>query len=238
MIQQIPSLRDRFPSYSHYAEASIEDLLQGDVADRLEEKTIDTFATSYVENRGDGTFRVRPLPVEAQMAPVFGLTVLDANRDGCLDVAMVGNFFPTRARSGRYDAFNGLLLTGDCSGALTPMRHTESGFFVRGDATGLVQLHTTRSRRLLVAARNDGTLQSHLLDPDSATYTQGNDRYSWHVQSRDAWAHIYIGEGRIEKREAYYGSGYLSQSMSEGSVWASVDSIVVYELRGARRLAH
>lgn len=238
MIQQIPSLRDRFPSYSHYAEASIEDLLQGDVADRLEEKTIDTFATSYVENRGDGTFRVRPLPLEAQMAPVFGLTVLDANRDGCLDVAMVGNFFPTRARSGRYDAFNGLLLTGDCAGALTPMRHTESGFFVSGDATGLVQLNTGEDWRLLVAARNDEALRTHLLDPGARVGVGLSHRHTWPVQPSDAWAYIYIDGGRTEKREAYHGSGYLSQTMRDGSIWSSVDSIVVYELGGERRLEY
>lgn len=38
-----------------------------------------------------------------------------------MEVAVVGNFFPTRVRGGKYDAFNGLLLKGNCNGALAPV---------------------------------------------------------------------------------------------------------------------
>lgn len=238
MIRQIPSLQDRFPSYSQYADASVDDVLQGGTANRLEEKTIDSFATSYVENQGDGTFRVRPLPLEAQVAPVFGLTVLDADRDGCSDVAMVGNFFPTRALNGRYDAFSGLFLSGDCTGTFTPMHHRESGLFVRGDATSLVQLDTGVGRRHLIAARNDGTLKAYVLDKKgAASMVEGGAPHTWPVLPGDAWAYIYHDEGPIEKQEWYYGAGYLSQTIRDGSTWSSADSIVVYGLGGDRRFA-
>jgi hypothetical protein len=56
---------------------------------------------------------VKPLPLQAQLAPVFGLVCADLDEDGNLDVLLTGNSFSTEVMAGRYDAGYGLCLLGD-----------------------------------------------------------------------------------------------------------------------------
>ena len=47
-----------------------------------------TFATSLVRNNGDGSFTLIPLPVEAQLAPVYGILASDIDGDGHTDLCI------------------------------------------------------------------------------------------------------------------------------------------------------
>ena len=53
-----------------------------------------------------------PLPIEAQISELCGMSVDDFDGDGNLDVVMNGNDYGTELTTGRYDAFNGLMLKG------------------------------------------------------------------------------------------------------------------------------
>lgn len=48
-----------------------------------------------------------PLPVQAQLSVLNGITVDDYNGDGNLDVLINGNDYGTEPVIGRYDALNG-----------------------------------------------------------------------------------------------------------------------------------
>ncbi len=52
-------------------------------------------------NRGD-RFEARPLPWQAQLAPVFGLSMADFDGDGNEDVVLSHNFFGVDAETARY----------------------------------------------------------------------------------------------------------------------------------------
>ena len=62
----------------------------------------------YIENLGGGKFSMHALPVEAQLAPQFGITVGDFNNDENLDVLMAGNSYSSDVGTGQYDASYGL----------------------------------------------------------------------------------------------------------------------------------
>ena len=70
LLGQVPELVRSFPTYASYANATLEDVLTP--AQRDEALHLDAYeaATRLFENLGDGTFRVRPLPLAAQVAPV------------------------------------------------------------------------------------------------------------------------------------------------------------------------
>jgi len=72
-----------------------------------------TFASSYLENQGDSSFAMMPLPTYAQLAPVYSIIALDYNHDGNLDLALFGNSYSNFYAEGNLDAFRGLVLRGN-----------------------------------------------------------------------------------------------------------------------------
>lgn len=134
LARGIPVVRARFSSNGAYSTASIEEVL----GEHLKDARI--LRTSCLEsiallNRGDH-FEVRILPVEAQMAPVFGLCVGDFDGDGHEDVFLAQNFFDVQPETPRYDAGRGLLLKGDGLGNFQAVSGQESGIKIYGEQRG------------------------------------------------------------------------------------------------------
>ena len=125
-------LRTRFPTHAAFADAGVAELLAGRAAARLEVRQP---ASRVFLNRG-ARFEARPLPLEAQLAPAFGLVVADFDGDGHEDLFVAQNFFGTRPEDGPLDAGRGLLLHGDGTGGFTPVPGTESGLVIYGEQRG------------------------------------------------------------------------------------------------------
>ena len=83
-----------------------------------------------------GQFTPRPLPIEAQFAPVFGLNIADFNGDGTEDIFIAQNFFSSQRETPRSDGGRGLLMLGDGAGALEMVRGAESGLTIYGEQRG------------------------------------------------------------------------------------------------------
>lgn len=124
----LPFLRASITTFRAYAEAALPAML-GPAADGIAEATIDTLDSMVFLNRG-GTFQAAALPVEAQFAPAFGLSVGDYNGDGHEDVFLAPNFFGVTGETSRYDGGFGLWLEGDGHGGFTavPAVKAVSGF--------------------------------------------------------------------------------------------------------------
>jgi enediyne biosynthesis protein E4 len=103
------------------------------------------------------------LPIEAQVAPVRTALVRDFDGDGKVDLLLGGNFFAVTPAIGRYDASYGQLLHGLGDGRFTAVDLTTSGLVLEGQVRHLAGLRTANGETLVVAARNDTTLQ--LLHP-------------------------------------------------------------------------
>ena len=101
---------------------------------------------------------VRPLPDEAQLAPVYGVLATDVDRDGHTDLLLAGNFDGFKPEIGRMAASYGLLLRGDGKGTFTSMRATASGFFVPGQARDIARVRTAHGDLYVVARNNDRPL--------------------------------------------------------------------------------
>ena len=154
LVRQLPLLRERYPTHSAYAEKDVEDLFTREELEGAEVRTVYTTATALVENLGGGTFRLRPLPFEAQVAPVHALLADDVDGDGRVDLVLGGNVFGVRPEIGRMAASRGLLLRGDGRGGFTPVPARASGLRLSGQVRDLQRVQTPRGP-LLLAARND-----------------------------------------------------------------------------------
>ena len=112
-------------TYRAFGSASVEEILGDRIKDVkfLEANTLDSM---IFLNRGDH-FEGRPLPVEAQFAPAFGLCVADFDGDSRQDVFLTQNFFGVKPEESRYDGGVGLLLRGNGNGDFSAVAPVVSG---------------------------------------------------------------------------------------------------------------
>ncbi len=158
LIRSLTFLQDRYPSYKDYAKQTVADVIpQKDLGDAVV-KNAYTFATSLARNNGDGTFTLVPLPLEAQIAPMYGILATDIDSDGKADLLMAGNFDGVKPEIGKMSAGYGLYLRGDGKGHFTPVRELESGFFVPGQARDIQRVRTRKGNVYIVSRNNDRPL--------------------------------------------------------------------------------
>ncbi len=154
LIKTLPYLKSRYLAYKDYARQTVSDIFSAeDLAGALR-KEARMFATAVALNDGDGSFTLVPLPLEAQLAPIYGILAADYDRDGALDLLLAGNFDGVKPEIGRMHAGYGVFLRGDGKGGFTPRHATESGFFVPGQARDIQRVRT-RSGDLYVVTRNN-----------------------------------------------------------------------------------
>ena len=152
LTSQLSAFKKTYRKHSDYAGQTIDALFAPEQLEQATVKHAYVLASSYIENLGDGTFRLRPLPYEAQLAPVYGLLAGDFDADGHRDLLLAGNFFGFKPDLGRMDALYGLFLRGDGQGGFVPAE--ESGFMVDGQVRALRQANGR-----IVAAKNDDAVQ-------------------------------------------------------------------------------
>jgi hypothetical protein len=200
MVKQLLALRRKFPTYGQIGQATIQDMF---TQEELKDATIQQatwLASSWIENLGNGKFKVHALPQQAQWAPVFGTLLEDVDRDGVRDILLVGNDYGMELLQGRADAMNGLTLLRK-NKQWIPVANTTSGFYVPFDAKALVSVQTA-SNTLFLASQNKGALLGFSL-PKSVTEMP---------PLTATYAIIVYNTGVKERREFYWGSSFLSQS--------------------------
>jgi enediyne biosynthesis protein E4 len=229
LVSQVVSIRKKYPTYTAYGLAAMNDLWNAEDKKTAFVKTANYMQSAYIENKGNGQFTLKALPLEAQVAPVFGMSAEDINHDGHLDLVMVGNDFSMEPYSGRHDAFNGLCLEGDGAGNFSPMSVGVSGFFVKGDAKGLAKIHTARKEDLYIVSQNqDSVLAFNARQKPSKWIKLNRDDFS---------ADIVYKDGRKQRVEFYYGSTYLSQSSRYFAVENQISSVTITNFKGVKRKA-
>ncbi|MBW3553655.1 MAG: VCBS repeat-containing protein [Gemmatimonadetes bacterium] len=154
LVRVLPSLRARYPDFASYARQPLADLFPDRQLDDATVRSAYTFATSLLRNDGDGSFTMVPLPLRAQMAPVYGILARDLDRDGVLDLLLAGNFDGFKPEIGRMAAAYGLFLRGSGDGRFSVVEARVSGFHVPGQARDIQRLRT-RAGELYVVTRND-----------------------------------------------------------------------------------
>jgi hypothetical protein len=158
----MPKIGKKFFLYDEYAKATVQDVVSPDLLHKASVLKSSCFASSYIENLGKGKFKLRPLPVQAQFAPVRGIVTRDIDIDGHPDLILSGNSYAPDASIGRFDALQGLYLKGDGKGNFAPLSAMSSGLALHGDNRSLVELHTQHGKVLLIGASNSGKLEVYV----------------------------------------------------------------------------
>jgi hypothetical protein len=166
LVGQLSGLKNRYVNYSDYANQKITDIFTPEELADAQVLQSKNFATSYMENLGNGNFRLMPLPYLAQFAPVYGILVHDFDQDENLDLLLTGNFFGTRVKYGRYDANRGVLLLGNGKGGFNPVSNSKSGLNITGEVRDIISVELPKNEQLLLLARNNDTLLTYKIDSE------------------------------------------------------------------------
>ncbi len=162
---QVPELKKSIGKYDAFASMELTDVYGTENLSDAVYYQANTFATSFIENLGDGRFAIKSLPVEAQFSSINDLLIDDLNDDGNLDVLLVGNLFVSEIETPRNDAGTGAVLLGNGKNDFRAISTLESGFFANGDAKKIKVL-SSRNEKLILVANNNDNLQVFKLNKE------------------------------------------------------------------------
>lgn len=134
MSEALPMLRERFPTHGAFGGTNLAGVL-GEAFKSLPVLEAGLLDSCLWLQRG-GRFERRPLPIEAQFSPVFGVAVADFDGDGNEDAFLGQNFFAVHPEDARQDGGAGVLLLGDGAGGFRALSPSASGIAVHGEARG------------------------------------------------------------------------------------------------------
>ena len=206
----IPSVQADFPTARAYGRASVRQVL-GDKSASAHQLEATTPDSMVFLNRGD-RFEARQLPIEAQFAPAFGVSVADFDGDGNEDVFLAQNFFGVDAETSRHDAGAGLVLLGDGRGDFRALGPRESGVAIYGEQRGSALADFDGDGRAdLVVAQHGGPtrlFRNARGVPGVRVALRGPKE---NPDAIGAVMRLSFGERSGPAREIHAGSGYWSQ---------------------------
>ncbi len=157
--QQVPIIKEKFPTYELFGKATLKEVYGEKNMKGALHYAATNFASSYLENNGDGTFQIHPLPNRAQLSSVNTILIDDFNDDGDLDILIAGNLYGSEVETPRNDASYGLLLTGNGKGNFEPVDMKTSGVCVPDDVKASASIKLTNAKKGILFAKNQGELQ-------------------------------------------------------------------------------
>jgi hypothetical protein len=153
LVEQIPALKKKYLKFRDYKEQTINDIFgEEQVTTAIALNAYTTRSTCFINE--NGKFISKPLPDEAQFAPVFALSVADYNHDNVPDIFLGGNLHWSKPEVGIYDASKGLLLHGNGNGTFRSFSPVQSGVFIGGEIRDIKPIRVGKELFVLVARYN------------------------------------------------------------------------------------
>ncbi|MGB0657284.1 MAG: hypothetical protein ACPGLR_05690, partial [Flavobacteriaceae bacterium] len=153
--RQSPYFRKKFNTYKAFAMADISKILTEEELAASTQLVINNDQSMLIENLGDGKWTHRPLPIEAQWAPIYGFETLEDN--GTVELLLVGNDFGNEPFIGPLDAFSGLHLKITAKD-FEIISKANSQFEVPGNARDIEKIKAANGDNLLLVTQNNDKL--------------------------------------------------------------------------------
>jgi enediyne biosynthesis protein E4 len=157
LTDQLVSLRQRFPTYDSYADATINNILTDEQFKTAKQLSVNYLHTTWFENV-NGKFFVKALPIQANFSPVYAIYTDDFNYDGNMDILLAGNVEQVRIKIGKIDANYGVLLCGDGKGNFTYINQMQSGLQVKGCVRDIIKIKNKQGDNILMLGINNQSL--------------------------------------------------------------------------------
>lgn len=212
LAASLPYLRSLFPTHRAFSTATLPQIL----AEAAEPpRVVETawLAHTVFLNREDH-FEARPLPTQAQFAPVFGIVSADFDGDGAEDLFLAQNFFASQPETPRDDAGRGLLLQGDGQGGWKPVPGQVSGLRIYGEQRAAAAADWNHDGRVDLAVGQNGAETRLFLNQKARPGRRLHlDAGVANPTGIGAWVRPFDAQGRPgPAREVRAAEGYASQN--------------------------
>jgi hypothetical protein len=153
MIAELPFLAGRYPDYASYGGQSVQEMFSGEELENALELRATELRSMIFWNEAEG-FRGEPLPVRAQLAPMYGLHAGDLTGDGSDDILIGGNLYDVKPQAGPYDASRGTLISYE-NGRLGTWSSELSGININGEIRNIQSISVNGNVHVLIARYDD-----------------------------------------------------------------------------------
>jgi enediyne biosynthesis protein E4 len=221
MVKQLVMIRVKFKTYGEFGAATVQDVFSKKELEGAQILSANTMSSCFIENLGIGKFQSTPLPVEAQIAPIYGMLSYDYDGDGFLDVMMVGNDYGMELQQGHADAFNGLVLKNKGNKTFTPLSKVQSGFNVPHDARALTRIAVENNTKELFLA-------SQFRDDLKVFRPKKTVKKLALASKNETKAVILLKNGQKRLMEFYWGHSFLGQESRSIALDETMQNITFY----------
>ncbi|MBT8187608.1 MAG: VCBS repeat-containing protein [Croceitalea sp.] len=159
--QQMPFIKEKFKTYNEFANATLVDVY-GEKLEASYQNEATNFYSVLLLNKGESSFEIKPLPIEAQMLPVLSIVTMDVNKDGFEDCILAGNIYDTEVETPRLDALSGTVLLSNQKDGYFTLPFEKSGLQFEGNIKNMLLLQMGQTTTILASQNNGGILLADL----------------------------------------------------------------------------
>ena len=162
LVRQVPALSRKFPSYASFQYAGMEDIFPAQQIAGSVKREATELRSGVAIQQADGSFRWEPLPLAAQISPVFAIALRDLNGDQLPDLILGGNLSRARPEVGIHQASQGHIFLQTRSGQW--QLYHEPAFRLQGDIRAFHWLEGSATGSQLLVFRNNDRPQTFVLE--------------------------------------------------------------------------
>ncbi|HEY0655566.1 MAG TPA: VCBS repeat-containing protein [Chryseosolibacter sp.] len=138
LLEQVPSFKKKFTDYRSYSKATLKQVLTEEELKSVKELSVAEMRSCVFVNE-NGKFTMRPLPLEAQFAPVNALYMYDIDGDGTKELMTGGNRSATRSRFGKMTGNFGFAFRLNANKEFEFVSPSVAGIVVDGDVVKILE---------------------------------------------------------------------------------------------------
>lgn len=155
LSNQMPFIKEKFPTYHDFGSASLEEVYDKTNLDNALQYHATTFASSYVENKGEEGMKITPLPIWGQFSSTNKILIQDVDQDSNLDLLIAGNLYQSEVETPRNDASHGAILLGNGNGGFK----YKGDLGLNDDIKDMVKIRLGNDVQSIAVAANQGPLR-------------------------------------------------------------------------------
>lgn len=149
--QQVPAIKQRFQTFELFANATLSDIYGQKMLDDALHYKATTFANSWIENKGNGKFKMHKLPEQVQFSSLNTFEILNSNV-----ILSGGNLYQAEVETPRNDAGYGLMFE-TLGKQKKTTGNTVKSLFIKGEIKDIetIYIGEEKAKAFLFARNND-----------------------------------------------------------------------------------
>jgi len=152
LTKHFPFINKKYLSYTAFSKAEFQDIFNTSKLDNANKKYVYTLATTYFENDGNNSFKIKEIPKLVQSSSVHTIYLDDFDNNGFKDILLAGNRYDVNTQLGRLDASHGQLLM-NFKGNL--VLDGTSNFSIDGPVRAIKKINVKNEEYLVIGINND-----------------------------------------------------------------------------------